>query len=260
VLDLLKKLGVTSEVELRARLKIDEEPKPGGKGEGGVDDAVRKLVGSTPDPTPPVPDPTGVEPAPSGNGGAGTESGSGRALGGGARGDGDGKGPAEGSGQTVGKRTSGSAGGRPFISYVAAHPDDEEADPDGLEHDVRMALEARAIDLIIAGEPDWQRTKAFNPGFDLFQAGLNGQPSRWCEVKAMTGSLRDRPVGLSRTQFDCAREHGDAYWLYVVERASATDARIVRIQDPAGKAHTFTFDRGWLDIADVDAEQEHQED
>jgi len=27
--------------------------------------------------------------------------------------------------------------------------------------------------------------------------------------------------------------------------------RIVPIQDPAGKARTFTFDHGWLDVANV---------
>ena len=65
----------------------------------------------------------------------------------------------------------------------------------------------------------------------------------------MTGTLADRPVGLSRTQFDCAREHGEAYWLYVVESAGTDEARLVPIQDPAGKARTFTFDHGWLDVA-----------
>ena len=76
----------------------------------------------------------------------------------------------------------------------------------------------------------------------------------------MTGSLTDRPVGLSRTQFDYARAHGDAYWLYVVERAGMDSARIVRIQDPAGNARTFTFDHGWLHIAELDSEEEHRED
>jgi hypothetical protein len=123
-----------------------------------------------------------------------------------------------------------------------------------------MALEAQAINLILARESKWQRTPTHNPGYDLFEPGKDATPARLCEVKAMTGSLRDRPVGLSRTQFDCAREHGDAYWLYVVERAGETDARIVRIQDPAGKARTFTFDRGWLDIAAMDPEQEKRED
>ncbi len=69
----------------------------------------------------------------------------------------------------------------------------------------------------------------------------------------MTGSLSDRPVGMSRRQFEAAREHGADYWLYVVERAGSPDqARVVRIQDPGRRARTFTFDRGWLDVAEVD--------
>lgn len=123
-----------------------------------------------------------------------------------------------------------------------------------------MALEARAIDLIVAREPDWHRTPTHNPGFDLFAPGQDGQPRRWCEVKAMSGGLDDRPVGLSRAQFDCAREHGSAYWLYAVEHAGSDHARIVRIQDPAGKARTFTFDRGWLAVAEIDPDSEERED
>jgi hypothetical protein len=37
----------------------------------------------------------------------------------------------------------------------------------------------------------------------------------------MTGSLEDRPVGLSRTQFEYAQKHGEEYWLYVVEHAAS---------------------------------------
>jgi Protein NO VEIN, C-terminal len=77
----------------------------------------------------------------------------------------------------------------------------------------------------------------------------------WCEVKAMTGRLADRPVGLSRSQFDCAAERGDAYWLYIVEQAATDSARVIRIQNPTGKARTFTFDRGWLDVAAADDAQ-----
>ena len=123
-----------------------------------------------------------------------------------------------------------------------------------------MALEARAINLILTREPQWQRTPTHNPGYDLFELGATETPGRWCEVKAMTGSLRDRPVGLSRTQFECAQAHRDAYWLYVVERVDAPDARILRIQDPAGKARTFTFDRGWLDVANADNDLRNLED
>ena len=123
-----------------------------------------------------------------------------------------------------------------------------------------MALEAKAIELICKREKRWQTTTTHNPGFDLFEPGPDGHPIRWCEVKAMTGSLDDRPVGLSRTQFECAREHREKYWLYAVEHAGTAGARIVRIQDPVGKARTFTFDHGWLDVAEVDPSSEERED
>ena len=112
-----------------------------------------------------------------------------------------------------------------------------------------MDLEANAVDFIIAREFGWQRTPPHNPGYDLYQTDEAGNVTQWCEVKAMTGSLNDYPVGISRTQFDCAREHGEAYWLYIVESVGSDNARILRIQDPAGKARTFTFDRGWVEVA-----------
>lgn len=141
-------------------------------------------------------------------------------------------------------------GSAPFISYVAVDRESGADDPDGLDHKGRMVLEEAAIALIQSREQDWQRTRTHNPGFDLFKVA-DGQPRSWCEVKAMKGSLQGRPVGLSRTQFECARKRGADYWLYVVERAGGKDARIVRIQDPAGKAKTFTFDKGWLDVAEL---------
>lgn len=137
-----------------------------------------------------------------------------------------------------------------FHSYVAV--DHEEGrDPDGIVHEERMALEEVAIELILRSESHWQRTPSNNEGFDLVQVS-KGQKCKWCEVKAMTGSLHDRPATMSHAQFKCAQKHGDAYWLYVVERAGSADARIMRIQDPVGKAKTFTFDKGWLGVAEVD--------
>jgi hypothetical protein len=245
VLDLLRKHGVTSVAELVARLGLEEEPKKGDEVAGGT-------------PPPVLPGLTGLELAPSrsrdGTGcSAGVESDGGRTKGAATRDDGQGERRSKESGQGGTRQTPGSSGGRPFISYVGTHPDEEGPDPDGLDQAARMALEARAIDLILAREPTWHRTPAFNPGYDLFEAGPDAQPTRWCEVKAMTGCLDDRPVGLSRTQFECAREHGDDYWLYVVEHARDEGARIVRIQDPAGKARTFTFDHGWIKVAELES-------
>jgi hypothetical protein len=234
VLDLLKKIGVTSAAELRKKLGIEEELQQGeGKPSSEtVEEAVNTLLGEAPAPTPPVPEATGLK-------------------------------ISEPDGETE------SAGGadarhrearRSFISYVAVHPDERERDPDGLDRAARSALEDKAIALILATEPHLQRTPTHNPGFDLFELGANGQTVRWVEVKAMTGSLQDRPVGMSHTQFEHAQKHGTACWLYVVEHAGTDHARIVRIHDPAGKARTFTFDRGWLSIAGVEANQGKREE
>ena len=49
---------------------------------------------------------------------------------------------------------------------------------------------------IISFEPRLNCTPEGNPGFDLYENDSTGNPIRWIEVKAMTGSLSDRPVGL----------------------------------------------------------------
>jgi len=161
-------------------------------------------------------------------------------------------------GNQPGGRSSATGSGRAFISYIETHPEDDkpEYDPDGLTREARMALEAKAIDLVLSNEPDLRRTEANNPGFDLYEAGGHGRPVRWIEVKAMTGSLEDRPVCMSRVQFDCAWMNGEAYWLYVVEYADEPgQARILKISDPAGRAKNFSFDRGWKLVAEAAAHE-----
>jgi hypothetical protein len=153
-------------------------------------------------------------------------------------------------------RPPGHTGGRPFISYVGTHPDDNGTDPDDLDQVERMQIEKCAIDLIVSLEPTLRRTPEGNPGFDLVEVDATGKESRWVEVKSMTGTLEDRSVGLSHTQFHFAREKGDAYWLYVVEHATdPAQASVLRIQNPAGLARTFTFDHGWRRIAATEPPQ-----
>ncbi len=163
-------------------------------------------------------------------------------------------------GRQTGRKPTGSRKGGIFISYIAVEPDEQEPDPDKLAPVQRQALEEAAISHILAVEPALRRTPRHNPGYDLFEPDEHGNPVRWIEVKAMTGSLADRPVGMSYKQFTCAQEHGAAFWLYIVEQAGTANARLVRIQDPAGKARTFTFDRGWLAVADIENRNSDQQD
>jgi hypothetical protein len=290
-LDLLRKLGITSVAELTSRLGITSAPPgeeapavnaPSGEAPSveaddtkpSGDDVYEEAKDLYGDGMPDIPtgthDTDGGDGATGGSGhggsggiGTGTPRGGGQGTGGahggagGSTGDGGKTGGTGSGGQ--GKRTPGSAGGRPFISYLGTHPDDEEPDPDGLDQATRMKIEYQAISLIISLESGLHRTPDGNPGFDLFEANEDGQPVRWVEVKSMTGSLENRPVGLSRTQFDYARTKGDSYWLYVVEYATdAVNARVLRIQNPVGHARTFTFDKGWSQIAQTEAPESSQ--
>ncbi len=270
ILDLLRR-DPAIVAELASRLSASPTPEPGPStapepeadepSDGDVYDDASDLYGDDmPDIPPGTPDPDGGDGVGTGAGrgghgrsGTGTSRTGGQGNGGahgGSGGHGTSGGNRNGKGGGQGKRTPGHAGGRPFISYVGTHPDDDDTDPDGLDQAERMQIEGGAIDLIIGLEPTLRRTPEGNPGFDLFEADSGGRQIRWVEVKSMTGTLADRPVGLSHTQFDCAREKGDAYWLYVVEHATdPTQARVLRIQNPVGHARTFTFDHGWSQIA-----------
>lgn len=218
VIDLLRQLGVTSEAELRKRLGVkSEDQEQSGRTEdnnGPETHQAERLDHTAEDKKA-------------------------------AYGDGSETNDSESE-----KRSTESAASRQFISFVGVVPENEHSDPNGLEHSNRLKLERSAIEKILNAEPDWQQTPPNNPGFDLYQGGTMETATRWCEVKAMTGTLDDRPVGLTRTQFEWAEKNRDRYWLYVVERAQTRDARIVRIQDPAGKAKTFTFDKGWRAVAE----------
>ena len=273
-LDLLRKLGITSLAELTSRLgMIEQLPEPKTEpDEPAVNEPSNDVYGDAkdlygddmPDITPNTPHWVSDDGGNDGSGGGWQgEPGTGEPTRGGGTGNsisqGGGSGRPEersargrGPGGTQGKRSPGQSGGRPFISYVGTHPDVDEHDPDGLDHSTRMGIEELALVQIVKIEPALSRTPEGNPGFDLYEKDNTGMVVRWVEVKAMTGTLAERPVGLSRTQFDFARKYGAAYWLYVVE--CVTDpkrTRILRIQDPVAHARTFTFDSGWCHIAHV---------
>jgi hypothetical protein len=259
VLDMLKKLGLTRMTELMARLKIDE-PSNGAPGDEtpSQPDKVNEPDGVTNGRTSLASD--GRESVEDDKGVRGFEDGGDQRP----EDRDDSHDPERDESQMLGRGGSVSGGRNSrlhlrdrgetrFVSYVAAHPDDDEDDPDGLSHAERLALEQEAINLVCSREQQLTVMPAGNKGFDLIETDAVGDPERWIEIKAMKGSLRDRPVGLSQVQFEFARQHGEQYWLYVVEHAGdPSQSRILKIQDPAGRTGTFTFDRGWENIADVE--------
>ena len=139
-----------------------------------------------------------------------------------------------------------------FQSYIAVERESEPTEDGSREHDRRMGVEAAAIELVLKREPGLRRTQPNNPGYDLWEADESGSPVRWVEVKGLRGDWESNAVGLSHTQFEHARERGEAYWLYVVERAGTDEAQVLRIRDPAGRDSTYTFDQGWRLATDGD--------
>jgi hypothetical protein len=251
VLDLLKRAGVTTEEELRKLLSITAPASTGtgtSTGTEPIEPADTKKAGeqSTTSGSSGTGSIPGDKPSGDGSGNhtSGTKTSDQKQTNeNGSSSDG---GENNGTGAHTGQKS------RAFVSYVATGHEEPDEDPDGLGREANMQLEAKAIDFILTVDTSLQRTEEGNEGFDLFEEDVDGNRKRWVEVKAMTRSLADRPVGMSSAQFKCARERGENYWLYVVEfAADPKTARIVQIQDPVGKARTFTFDRGWTSVARI---------
>lgn len=235
VLDLLKKLGVTSEADLKKRLGIPEELSKTTKveiKEMTAKNAIAGLLGDSPEPTSPA-------------GGGDSEIAPGAVT---RKGGGNGVGGSSGGG--AGKHPSGDGPAKlQFHTYVSVstepHTDDEEKLPD---HE-RIELEKAAIAFIRQKEPGLRATPTNNPGFDLFEGESLEAPSRFVEVKSKKGAWAGS-VALTDEQFRKAACEGDRYWLYVVEFAGDPEKTLVnRIQNPAGKARYFTFDSGWQKVA-----------
>ena len=154
------------------------------------------------------------------------------------------------AGTPAGGATPRTGGGQPpRRSFIGVERDSEPTEEGSREHERRMSVEEAAIELILQRRPGLRRTPPGNAGYDLYAPGGDGEPVRWIEVKALSGEWESN-VTLSHTQFDYAREKGEAYWLYVVEHAGTDGERIVPIQNPAGRDSTYTFDHGWRAAAE----------
>ena len=78
------------------------------------------------------------------------------------------------------------------------------------------------LDLIDANEDNPN-----NPGYDLH----NKKKNKFIEVKGVRGEFTW--VSMTITQFKCAMEKGDQYWLYVVEYAESDEPKLYKLHDLA---------------------------
>lgn len=95
-----------------------------------------------------------------------------------------------------------------------------------------------------------ERQSHTNPGFDIISTEPDGA-RRWIEVKGLESEWSGRGVKMTRTQFETARLHGDAFWLYVVEQATdGAEQKIHAIRNPFLKVEDYFFDHGWRDVVE----------
>jgi hypothetical protein len=174
--------------------------------------------------------------------------------------------PPEGSG--TGGGGTGTGGTRPprsrkkksrLISYV--YPEDAVIDVNEPIQDTkrRTKVEKAGIQKVIQYEIMHLRTvkdknveQPNHPGYDLESVDEAGN-KRLIEVKALSGYWESsNPAMMTRTEYKTARKHGDLFWLYIVERATAEDEEdtvIYCIQNPANRAHYYLYDDGWEPLA-----------
>lgn len=182
----------------------------------------------------------------------------------------DGRPPTGGHPPTTGQRGTAGGGGRKqpqthrragrLRTYVT--PDEPPIEPKPAQPTEwrRPQVGQDGVERVLAYEAKHGRTAVDmntlvnnHPGYDVKSEDATGN-IRYIEVKAKEG-LWDvyNAAGLSRPQFDTARDKAEQFWLYVVEQVYDDDAcQIYRIQNPANRVNEFLFDDGWRELAEAE--------
>lgn len=154
----------------------------------------------------------------------------------------------------AGTRSSGGERQSRLRSYVS--PFGGTAGEDGGSTSDGADVDRAAVDAVLAYEArngrDPTEMKHENPDFDVVSRDDAGH-IRYIEVKGTRAGWGETGVGLSRRQYRAGREHGDDFWLYVVDRAT-TDPTVNPIRNPVALIDQYLFDDGWLAMCERDVE------
>ena len=119
---------------------------------------------------------------------------------------------------TASRRRTSSSGSKPTIVIESGNIAPNRKTEDAA---INFVLK-EDLDLIDANEDNPN-----NPGYDLH----NKKKDKFIEVKGVSGEFTW--VSMTITQFKCAMEKGDQYWLYVVEYAESDEPKLYRLHDLA---------------------------
>lgn len=137
-------------------------------------------------------------------------------------------------------------------TYVYPEGSEYEGEPDYGASEERSAVDQAGVDHVVEYEKGHGLTPIVmppkHPGYDIESKDSTGSVVRYIEVKSLSGNWGIDGAALTRPQFEKARELGDRYWLYVVEKAQQQDFKIHPIQNPAQRVNQFIYDDGWKNL------------
>lgn len=164
-----------------------------------------------------------------------------------------------------GSRSTGTSQSQPkpksrLLSYAATEAQRQEAECDEDNADDELRPNKDIGDWAVHWVLQFERSQSRHPdpanhiqnrrGFDVLSRANSGSKPRYIEVKGIDGAWDADGVPLYPAQLDFAREHGEDFWLYVVEHArDPKKVKIHTIQNPAHKITQHRFDCGWKTIA-----------
>lgn len=139
--------------------------------------------------------------------------------------------------------------GEHLRSYVS-HKNDSKSGEGAAQAHANLMVCAAGVARVISHEKKQGRLPAemphTHPGYDIeSRLREDGPIERYIEVKSLTGSWTLIGVGLTHTEYEAALNHRERYWLYVVEHAQSSHARLTAIQNPASRVTEYFFDDGW---------------
>ncbi len=151
----------------------------------------------------------------------------------------------------------GNSGGSSVRIETRVYVEHEKPSEDRVErgsNEVRNSVDVAGIQLVLAYERKNGRNPVEqahgNPGFDIRSEDDAGGV-RYIEVKSLAAAWSASGVALSDTQFEEAQKRGEEFWLYVVERAESSDAKVFAIQNPANSIRFVLFDHGWRSLSEA---------
>ena len=137
-------------------------------------------------------------------------------------------------------------------TYVYPEGSEYEGEPDHGASEERSAVDQAGVHHVVEYEKAHGLTPIVmppkHPGYDIESKDSTGSVVRYIEVKSLSGNWGIDGAALTRPQFEKARELGDRYWLYVVEKAQQQDFKIHTIQNPAQRVNQFIYDDGWKNL------------